>query len=240
MIPTVAFTVTDRPEYLKKSLESWSAVRGVENWRMVFCIEPTDAVQVMTNAIREFRHPNKQLLFNQERLGALRNPYHAMEVSLDASEFVVLAEDDCLVSSDILEYFSWARDAFQNHMDVLGVCANSKMSYLDGWDPRAVRKESRFCPSIWGTWRDRWKLILGPTWDHDYSSGDEECESSGWDWNINKRIVTRLEKTFVFPEASRSDHIGKFQGTHMIPQDFPESQAESFQLDRPQVTYRLT
>lgn len=37
-------------------------------------IEPTDQTQAQVAAIDAFRHPDKQLVFNHERLGVLVNP----------------------------------------------------------------------------------------------------------------------------------------------------------------------
>ena len=45
---TVAFTVNNRPHYLKETLESWSRVWGIEDTHLIFRCEPgcPEAVQL--------------------------------------------------------------------------------------------------------------------------------------------------------------------------------------------------
>jgi hypothetical protein len=69
------------------------------------------------------------------------------------------------------------------------------------------------------------------TWDFDYSHG-------GWDWNM--RLGVMGDELFcVFPRRSRSTHIGEFDGTHMHPKQFKETQAGTFVEERDPTDYRL-
>lgn len=233
---TIVFTVCSRPSYLEEALSSWSAARGIQNWRVVFMIEPTPATKRQAEVIENFRHPNKQLVFNSERLGVLVNPWAGLDKCFSSgAEFTILAEEDVIVSSDVLEYFDFARGCSDD--STLAICANNRSS-LDESKVSEVCRLEKFDPLIWGTWSDQWHSVLRDTWDKDYSTG-EGGHYAGWDHNINRRLIPQHSKHVLFPHQSRSDHIGEIAGTHCVPEFFPETQAPCFVLDRAPLDYVL-
>lgn len=220
----MVFTAYKRPLYWDRVLESWSQVRGIDDVSVTVFLEPSDFTDTM-QAIVKYRFPHARVHVNPERVGVLENPYQALNTSFSAGNpFTVLAEDDVIVSSDVLEYFQWAQSL---HWDtsLLGACAFSR-AVLPRQDPELVNQFPDFCPLVWGTWSDRWFKYLEPTWDHDYTSGPVSGQQQGWDWNIKLRVMG--ERHFLFPSQSRSDHIGELGGQHMQPQDFSASRAPSF------------
>jgi len=233
------FTAYDRPDYLRTALESWGEVRGLNDWNIVARIEPGHYAHKIYDLFDGFRtgsqHPNFQIIVNPERYGVLRHPWVGFEHLFDRRfDFVVRAEDDLRVSSDILEYFSWAAEEFEMRDEVASIHGFTR--YGDG-DPSDVRLEKRFDPLIWGTWRGYWEGLIGPTWDHDYSTFNETPgNQSGWDWNLNTRIYPRLGLQGVFPVVSRVENIGLY-GTHSTPENYYT--AESFQASQEEVKYRL-
>lgn len=232
---TVVFTVCQRPEYFSKVLDSWKAVRGLDQWRLIFMIEPTDRVREQTAIIDGLRHPNKQLIFNATRLGVLVNPFEGLSKAFDTgAHFTVLAEEDIIVSSDILEFF-WSAARYAT-WDTIAVCAHSKAG--EEADPYAIGRTDTFSPWVWGTDVRVWNELLKPTWDKDYSSGEGGVEA-GWDWNIHKRVIPSVGGHVIAPHASRSDNIGQFGGVHQQPHEFSATRSRSFQQERPYLPYRF-
>ena len=223
----VVMTAYRRPVYLRQTLESWLAVRGVENVLFTFHVEPSDRRLQVMDAIKRAQLPNYEVVSNQTRLGVLTNPWSAFEnaFTLRGADFVVLAEDDVLVSDDVVEYLTWAAAEFRDDRQVMVVSAHS----LIGGEPDGqVVREEGFSGLVWGTWADRWQGALSPTWDHDYSTGDHGHEA-GWDWNIAKRVMPAAGAVQVRPVVSRSQHIGREGGAHMVAEDFALSVVTDWQ-----------
>lgn len=232
---TVVFTVCQRPEYFARVLDSWRQVRGVQDWRLVFMVEPTDRVREQAGLIDAFRHPNKQLVFNTERLGVLVNPYEGLRKAFSTgAAFAALAEEDIVVSQDVLELFEAARRLATRK--TVAVCAHS--GDPEGADERELVADGRFSPWVWGTDVRVWHEVLEPSWDKDYGSGEGGVEA-GWDWNLVKRVIPGMGGHVIRPSASRSQNIGQFGGAHQQPQDFAGSRARTFSQERPAGAYRF-
>lgn len=229
----VVFTVSNRPHYLARTLESWSRVRGAGGVTARFFCEPgcPEAVEMCLRATFFW---NTQVVLHECRAGVLVNPWIALSSAFADRDFAVLAEEDLIVSADTLEYFGWASERFEDDGEVLGVCAHSG---AESADLAAVHLADGFSPWVWGTWWDRWGATLSPTWDKDYSSGG--AGDSGWDWNINKRIMPRNGYKMVMPEVTRSQNIGQYGGAHALPADFAGTQVASFRENVPPQQYRL-
>lgn len=222
----LAFTVHNRPEYLKETLDSWLDVRGFFDVPVTFALEPTaresDMVAVIEHAMRG-RHQNWVISTNPRKFGVLLNPFEAMTREFVAwgADFAVLAEEDVVVSSDVLEYFEWARRQFWGELRVgavgafgLGENGQAKPQDVD-FGP--------FNPLVWGTWAYQWMKHIGPSWDLDYSSGLADGTPSGWDWNLNLRVLPKMGAQVLRPLQSRSTHIGFEGGVHY--RDTPEERA---------------
>ena len=176
---------------------------------------------------------------NPVRFGVLVNPVEAVSRAFrkdPCAGFVVCAEEDVLVSRDVLAYFTWAAAEFAADPRVLAVCAHSNH---EGTDPTAVDLRQEFSALVWGTWRDRWDKVLEPTWDRNYSSGDAECPSSGWDWNLIARVIPRGRFLTVVPDQTRTQHIGEHEGIHCTAAQYQDFLIASFQRDQEPVPYRV-
>lgn len=229
---SVIFTVCQRPYYLRESLEHWSKVRGINDWRLIFMIEPTRVVNEQVKVIDDFSHSNKQLIFNKERLGVLGNPWHGFEKSFNSgSHFTVLAEEDILVSEDVLEYFTFCIKEKTSDPEILTVCSNLRQKEFEEDREHEILSDIRFDPLIWGTWKDRWDNVIRDSWDHDYSTGDGN-QGAGWDWNLNTRIMPSKGLKSLFPVNARSQHIGRLEGTHCTPNFYEETTSPSFRMGR--------
>lgn len=232
----VVWTVYRRPSYFKQALASWKAARGEDRVQHIFMVEPSDKRDQQTELIRESGLTNKIRHLNPRRYGVLENPWYGFNLAFDRakndsslSPFVFIAEEDVLVSSDIVEYIEFA-STFDGDPHCLGVCANTHRPDLQ--DPAQLCKSASFDPLGWGTWADRWDGLFRDTWDHDYSTGDNGV-NAGWDHNINHRLIPRDPNNyFLFPAGqSRTDHVGILEGAHMIPEYFKDSQAPTFSLE---------
>jgi hypothetical protein len=229
----LVFTAYNRPQYLRESVSSWNAARNLRNWDATFYIEPSDVQNEMSDVALNL-NTSVTVVVNSEKLGVLVNPWNAVDSAFTSgADFVVLAEDDVIVSQDVLEYFEWASEEYATGKGVL--CVNAYSRIGEG-NANQVVKDTAFSPLVWGIWRNRWFEYLRETWDKDYSTGNSDGSEAGWDWNIN-RIISDNNLTVIKPVLSRSDHIGQFDGTHMTPDLFEESRGLGFEQIRGRQRY---
>lgn len=220
----LAFTAYNRLGYLEDTVRSWNNVRKLDEWTVYFNIEPS---MYQTKVVEVANDLDTTVItnINAERLGVLVNPWQALnDRFVSGADFVILAEDDVLVSEDVLEFSEWAAETYVDTPEILAI---NFFSRDGGADPDHVKKYQQFSPLGWGTWRDRWETILRDSWDKDYSTGNPDGSEAGWDWNIN-RILQVQNKYVIRPTKSRSDHIGQYNGTHMTPELFDSSRGINF------------
>jgi hypothetical protein len=201
---TVAFTVSClREKYLRQALDSWARVRGIQDAHLLFCLEPRPPRSPFPVAeFKEFLRrsfASTQVAVNQTRLGCFANTKSTLDLAFaGGSEFAVLAEEDLLVSTDVLEYFTWAQ-RFKNDPQVQAVCAHS---FETSGQPHQVVRADWFSPLVWGTWPDRWRSFIRPGW------GGIPSNPEAWDANM-RFLVRNHSQLSVFPAWSRSQHIGR-------------------------------
>jgi hypothetical protein len=179
-----------------------------------------------------------EIIVNPTVYGPLVNPWEAVEWAFrhNQADFVVYAEDDVVVSEDVLEYFDWASVVYADAR-VGAVCSWSQSEPDPALaDVVETGGDGFFSAHVWGTWPDRWYAVMRDTWDKDYSSGG--AMDSGWDWHINRRVFPAAGLQCVRPQQSRSNNIGEWGGAHQRPEDFPATVSRSFRPDRPPVVYK--
>jgi len=232
----IAFTVSgQRQKYLREALDSWGQVRGIQDWHLLFALEPCR----LNFPVAEFTHwahrsfASAEVSVADQRLGCLRNTRRAMRLAFAAgAEFAVLAEEDLLVSQDVLEYFGWAREAYGSDEKVAVVCAHSLRTA--GGGPADVVRSSWFNPLVWGTWKDRWEDFINPTW------GPFESNLESWDNNLRMQVNSSGREA-VFPVYSRSLHIGQtstLTGTPLSEYFYRGALSSTFTEARPPQAYR--
>lgn len=206
MRTALLLTVFDRVDLLEPVVASWLRVRELPGWHLRVAVDPSPVTPRVLEVLR--RLPGAEIVVNEERLGVAENPYRHLGALVHAGyDFVARAEDDLLVADDVLRLLAWTAERFASRADVACACAFSRQSARA--DPSAVRRRSAFTPWLWGTWRDRWEDVIGPTWDRDYSTwNDSPGFESGWDWNLNTRVLPARGLTTVAPLASRVQNIG--------------------------------
>jgi hypothetical protein len=200
----IAFTVSGhRQKYLRQSLDSWTRARGIGDWHLLFCLEPCRRIFPVAEFTQWVKgaFASAHVHVNGEWMRCAGNTRQAMSMAFaSGASFAVLAEEDVEVSTDVLEYFAWARDTYAADQQVLTVCAHAKQA--EGGDGPDVVRSSWFNPVIWGTWADRWRESVNPGW------GMLGGALESWDANLRRQIVTAGQVS-IFPVRSRSLHIGE-------------------------------
>lgn len=205
-------TAYDRPDYLREVLASWAAVRGLGDWHVRFAVEPSPRSAEVLGLVHDFVDraglDDVEVVVNTERLGVAENPYrHLGELFGLGHDFVVRAEDDLVVADDVLAWFEHVASVYADRPEV--ATAHAFTDTAERGDPAAYVRTPEFCPWVWGTWRDRWDQVIGPTWDRDYSTwNDSPGFESGWDWNLNTRVFPARRLVALAPLVSRVDNIG--------------------------------
>lgn len=255
----IIVTAYRRPWYLERTLASWRQARGLErvhSFTIALGWDP-DVAKAQLGVISAFREASGlgsrvKIAVDSEAARKSNGMHRAIgeagnHVLTDpAVQFVIFGEEDVTVSGDTLEYFSWARGQFAMERSVLAVCAHSPGAA--GWDKReaaddadadqeAVRLLPYFNPWVWSTWRNRWEGVIEPLWDWDCNSGD--ANTSGYDHNLQRRVIPEGGFTCAVPDASRSQNIGEHGGWASSAETWAFSQAASFRADRGTVAYRL-
>jgi hypothetical protein len=222
----VVFTVSGRRlKYLQETLATWREVRGVETATLVFCVEPT-ADTWITRECLNFRPAARVLVSqNAERLGVSGNPWAAMELGFRLADFVVLAEEDTPVSTDVLEYFDWASYCDDGYSWVKAICAHQIGKPLG--EENQVLRSRHFSPVVWGTWRHVWEGLFRDDWGG----------PNGWDGKVNEILASNAAGVLI-PARSRSQHIGKEGGAHCTPAYFPRTVSRSWVQDIGPQAYR--
>lgn len=221
----VAFTAYNRVGYLARVLNSWKTVRGLDDWFFYFSVDPSPRSDAIVNLFTQFAHDmglsKYQIVVNDRKKGVLHHPWVVFDhLFSNGFDFVVRVEDDLLVSDDFLEYMEWSRTEFRDEKDIAAVVGY--ISDVNGGTNEVIIRP-KFSPWNWGIWKDRWETYIRDTWDHDYSTfNGRPGLQSGWDWNLDTRVLPSLGKSCVYPAHSRVQNIGQM-GTHAIPQNFPQS-----------------
>jgi hypothetical protein len=129
----IGFTVFNRPDYLRRTLWSWakadlSAVRDI-----TFFVEPTTMTGACVREIQAFMEEvgvKVDIVLNAQppdaRWGCYYNSKRVFDVlSTDFDGFVILAEDDFVVSHDAVRFLSTMADLHKDDKTVLAVCCKN-------------------------------------------------------------------------------------------------------------------
>lgn len=215
----VSVVAYNRPDYLARSLARLAQCTGIEDYTVMFFVEPVDS-EVIALA-HNFSAARRSIVHvNQVQFGFPHNIRQAVEVGFTQGDFVILLEDDILLSEDSLIYFEWAQKAYARDQDVFTVTAYGDIGHspnaepLPAADRGLVSRRAHFTPWGWGTWVDRFEE-MAPIY-------------TGWDAQMNfffphatKGPVYSLygrglrgSRTEIAPLVSRANNIGMEGGIH--------------------------
>jgi hypothetical protein len=258
-LPDVVLVCTAwrRPEYLEKTLASWATARGVGRLGgLVVALGPSAVEEQQREIIRLAPVGLDHLTVVLDDSEAARNSpgmHRALGEALTwvrdelKPKAIICAEEDIIVSSDVLEYMGWALNRFETNPLVAAVCAHDVGG--QGWDipgigqagfdadPAEVALSDYFNPWVWATWTGRKLDFLLDQWDWDATLGPISWQH-GYDWQI-RRLIHEQGLLSAVPAASRSQNIGKDGGYYARPDLFDQTRASSFRKHRDPLTYRL-
>jgi hypothetical protein len=200
-------TAYDRVQYLERVVASWRAV-PTDGWHLRVAVEPGAAQEAVLAALAPLPFADLEVVVNERRLGVAENPYRHLSALFDAGfDFVARTEDDLVVADDVLRLLDHCAARYADDPGI--ATAGAYSAGPADVDPALLLRTAAFSPWLWGTWRDRWSTLIGPTWDRDYTTwnGSPGFES-GWDWNLNTRVLPAHGLEVVAPAASRVQNIG--------------------------------
>src|SRR5215475_5910727 len=140
----VVVTAKSRPDYLQRTLRSWSYARGshqVHDFLLALGRGPMQSTQMQLASDSKLRI---RIRLDSSRADASPGMHRAIGEAIDSVleapgvSFVVLGEEDVVVSSDILEYFTWCRpQLWENRAsNLLVACAHNRGGC--GWDAKLL------------------------------------------------------------------------------------------------------
>lgn len=234
----IAFTVSgQREKYLKKALESWSKVHGIASAQLIFCVEPAPAFPLSDfTSWTAKAFPGSVVVANPSVFGIVKNTKQAFESAFYlGARLAVLAEEDLVVSADVLSYLHWAMVEYERDQSVAAICAHVKESQLK--DPSLACRVPWFNPLVCATWKDRWESLMAPGWK---AWQDGVPDNTAWDHNL-RQLLGAAAKTCVFPVQSRVLHIGEISTTYgasLSEYMYRDSVSGCFAPDHPSGAYR--
>lgn len=238
----IAFTVHNRADYLRDTLESWSRVRGIERHHLFFSCEPGFPESAEVAKSVDFAPSTTYV--RGARQGVLANPRAAFASAFnrrDCGNFAVLAEEDMVVSPDVLEYFAWCQ-RYGPDATVLGVTTyqhHKQRGGLAGVGTADWSRDNQWHFWVWGTWFDRWVRLLKWNWDTTYEENGGGPMQRGWDWKFRNTLVIGKGMRMIAPAMCRSQHIGRLGGAHCTPDQFDGLLSKCFAgADVPPQNYR--
>src|SRR6266571_2792375 len=96
----IVWTAFYRVEYLQQTMDSWSCVRGLDEVKKYMFLEPSPRKDEMLQIVKD-SGIDIEVHENETLQGVLHNPWVAMEYAFnEGADFVILAEDDLIVSTD--------------------------------------------------------------------------------------------------------------------------------------------
>lgn len=210
----VTFTAHNRPQYLRETLASWAVAEGAHAVPFYFSCEPGQPD--VEKQCRDFPYVQR-VWVNHDNKGPLGNPWYALDRAFKRGhDFVILAEDDAVVSPDILDYFEAMAYRFSHRQDIFTICS---FNHRQNGREDEFHRRTWFASTVWGITRERWSRDVKHHWGFTYAQTE-------WD----KRFVTWLPAhgwQCIYPCVSRSQHIGRV-GAHMREEDFEALQGDSF------------
>lgn len=232
----ICIVAYNRPHYLRRVLQNLADAEGIQQHRTMFFLEPgNQEVLQLAQGFNASRHNSVHQ--NANILGCHPNIRSALRSGFQHGEFVVLLEDDIVLSKDSLVWFVHAMNKYRNDPTVFSVStygdtchASSEVIESDLFFSSSRRKH--FTPWGWGMWKDRYDDI-----SRDYSGWDTQMnfqvhmatDNSGtvslfrvpatnfkcYCFQVNyAKEGLRKARHEVFPVLSRSNNIGLEQGIH--------------------------
>ena len=218
MIKTITITAHNRPDLLKRLLESLTR-NNLEGWKVFLSVEPTDEreniVSIADELLSNVQH---EIILPKEKQGVKTHPFKLLSYVYDeiGSDVNIYLEEDLEISPDVIKIADWymtlPRSAYKTYG---GVCLCNFWSF----DQEFTKEDAQeffvdaYSWSALGFITDRrgWQDQLKFNW---YRS-NHHLQRKGWDFAIRAHIIWHGIK-WLYPKVSRSNHTG-VHGTHCNP-----------------------
>ncbi len=209
----VAVAACNRPEYTRRSLSAIFGMVGFEDSSIInMSIDRLFDGSINDKVVEVARFFGIEPFISDKKLYCNGNIFNALSDawSNEEAEFVIMVEDDIIVSPDAFKYMKWAAENFIDDHNIKSV---GLWNHRDGWSPSEpiannatkIMLQEYFSVWGWGTWRDRWEQIRS-----EWTTGDDSPATS-WDVVICNNMKSKKE---LVPAISRSYNCGEKLGTH--------------------------
>lgn len=202
---TIVMPVYRRPAYTKQALDALATCDGIDDYVIIFSIDGNSCE--VREVIEEFclhdkvyfQGPNKGHEGN-DRYGANANVLQALNLGFELTDFVILVEDDVILSPDALKFLQWGNREFGSNSTITAISAYNRNNKEFDDVNRAVMKKG-FCPWGIGIWKNRFTNI------------EFDCDSLiAWDTQIKNQTKG---KYIVQPLVGRCQNIGAENGAYV-------------------------
>jgi hypothetical protein len=203
MKKAIVFIAYDRPHYFKVTLESWSMVKDIEQYDIYFSIDRTEDRKIFKNQLKlindfKFKIPSKVYIhINDPKFGMGHNQHNSLNrlFSLDY-DFIIQAEEDVVVSKDVLHYFNQMISVYlqDDYVTLNAFSLTQDDKRIDGY----FEIRSWGCPWVWGISKDSWNKYLKDKFDFH--------NTISWDVMLWKKYKNTVKS--LFPVSSRTKNIG--------------------------------
>jgi hypothetical protein len=210
----IAISAYNRPEYSQRSLAALLGAKGysLDKYKIfcaMDCYENGDWNKEVYDVYTNFRISP---FVAKQKQGCNYTVKKALELAWeDGPDFVLLIEDDVIISDDALLYIEWAAEKYKDDPSVrtIGLWGHNQGYSIDTplkeSEHGKVIRQNYFTCWGWGTWRDRWEEMFD-TW----TTGDDSHNTS-WDVIVSNHLGDRVE---ILPSISRAYNCGENGGTH--------------------------
>ena len=213
----IAISAYNRPEYSRRSLAAIMGAKGFSPEKYsIYCSIDCDAngdINPEVYSIYASYSGPLTLGTAPIKLGCNYNVKAALELAWeDNPDFVLMIEDDIVISDDALQYIEWAAGKYKDDPSVrtIGLWGHddgigNPGSPVSEKDYGMAMRQNYFTCWGWGTWRDRYNE-MNETW----TTGDDSHDTS-WDVIVSSHLGERVE---ILPAISRAYNCGEHGGTH--------------------------
>jgi hypothetical protein len=198
---TILVILYKRPEYTKQVLEALAAQPEIKDYYVLFQID--GCVKEVIDLAINFNATEKRLFINGSNAGCTLNVYMGLCNAFSMSDFVIVVEDDILVSHDFLKYIEWAKPYLSEDCRVISAFHKFEDCPEDKYN--TIHYLSRWCGWGWATNRKHWEAAK-QRWDWG--------ETESWDLMIAKRYF--WQRKTIMPYLSRTKNIGAENGTYTV------------------------
>lgn len=230
----ITTTHYNRPQCTSQMISYLEKCAGIENYTVIFCIEPgcSEVVELV-----EACPLRKEIHYNDRVLGLWENKKKVLSFGFDQTDFVIHLEDDLLLAQDALTFFEWANKTYQDQNEVFTVTAYNRIPKDQFMNTRCqhcgtptsyyeVERRRHYTSWAWATWKNRWDEFKD-----EWNGHDTELE-----------LTFRKARFEAFPTLSRCQNIGYeigVCGTKQLLDDLIKMGHEPIGLSRSRVTGEL-